>query len=587
MRCVRSSGLVSFGFLLLATVAGCSQLSQEDAPLKRAAELVYGSDDRIESADIQDPRVRAVAEATAALVLADDVTCVDGSCQLRTRALADQVGPICDGELLKNQRAGAVCTAFLIAPDLMVTAGHCLDDCSIGNFPPKAAAIVFGFDAGSLSNGVSSVPADNVYQCAEMERRAFTGTRERDQDFAVFRLNRPVVGRVPVSTLTPGSLQAAGAEIAVVGHPLGTPLKAALNGKVVVSDASAPRVFSNLDHLPGNSGSPVIDLATGSVSGILVTTPSLPNFVPSHDQSGNSCAVESRCDEQQGCGNGLAEEDWAGIQRIGSALSCFDGIRDGLESALDCGGPECAGCATGATCNQASDCASQRCESGVCAPAFCEDGVRDNGELDVDCGNGCGSCAIGQHCEQSFDCETNNCTNSVCQAPSCSDSSFNGDESDIDCGGSCKPCRNGSFCFSGSDCGSGMCNDFATCVDDSCPNGVQDGTETGVDCGGTCFPCADGEVCRVNADCSTGICGAGHCLAYSCGDGVKDEGETDIDCGGPCAPCARGALCSVDADCSSDDCRAGRCSTTVQCPPKHAPKPRHWPKPKRRPLPWH
>ncbi|MEL7378281.1 MAG: cohesin domain-containing protein, partial [Bacteroidota bacterium] len=51
----------------------------------------------------------------------------------------------------------------------------------------------------------------------------------------------------------------------------------------------------------------------------------------------------------------------------------------------------------------------------------------------------------------------------------------------------------------------------------TCDDGIQNGNETGVDCGGDCTPCV------------------------SCDNGIQDGGETGVDCGGPdCAPCNPG-----------------------------------------------
>ncbi len=45
------------------------------------------------------------------------------------------------------------------------------------------------------------------------------------------------------------------------------------------------------------------------------------------------------------------------------APSCSDGIRDGLETDVDCGGPACPRCALGKYCATNTD-----CSSGVCTP---------------------------------------------------------------------------------------------------------------------------------------------------------------------------------------------------------------------------
>lgn len=71
----------------------------------------------------------------------------------------------------------------------------------------------------------------------------------------------------------------------------------------------------------------------------------------------------------------------------------------------------------------------------------CGDGVLDGDEADVDCGGAaCGVCSSGASCRVDFDCEGRHCLNAVCQQATCADGVHNGDELDVDCGGSCGRC---------------------------------------------------------------------------------------------------------------------------------------------------
>jgi hypothetical protein len=45
---------------------------------------------------------------------------------------------------------------------------------------------------------------------------------------------------------------------------------------------------------------------------------------------------------------------------------CIDGVKDGLETDVDCGGPFCQKCAILKSCNVNSDCLSGFCSSGTC-----------------------------------------------------------------------------------------------------------------------------------------------------------------------------------------------------------------------------
>lgn len=50
----------------------------------------------------------------------------------------------------------------------------------------------------------------------------------------------------------------------------------------------------------------------------------------------------------------------------GPAPSCTDGVRNGTETDVDCGGTCAADCANGETCSVNADCTSQNCVAGVC-----------------------------------------------------------------------------------------------------------------------------------------------------------------------------------------------------------------------------
>lgn len=78
----------------------------------------------------------------------------------------------------------------------------------------------------------------------------------------------------------------------------------------------------------------------------------------------------------------------------GDAASCDDGVRNGDEAAIDCGG-SCPACSSGSACTNPVECDSSVCLDGVCQPATCEDGVRNGDEAGVDCGGSsdCGPCS--------------------------------------------------------------------------------------------------------------------------------------------------------------------------------------------------
>jgi hypothetical protein len=188
----------------------------------------------------------------------------------------------------------------------------------------------------------------------------------------------------------------------------------------------------------------------------------------------------------------------------------------------------------------------------VCMAATCGDGIKDGTETDIDCGGGqCRACNNRQHCSVGSDCTSGTCSVGTCVDPTCTDGKQDGSESDVDCGGpKCAPCVGGQGCFTGTDCASGVCpvNPSAmppmctpascscevpgncSCLAGSCTDGIKDGAETDVDCGGPgCSPCANALRCIVDSDCISLNCSGagGQCLPPAVCSAVNDDFPTD------------------------------------------------------------
>lgn len=194
--------------------------------------------------------------------------------------------------------------------------------------------------------------------------------------------------------------------------------------------------------------------------------------------------------------------------------------------------------------------------------AACNDGVKNYGETDVDCGGLCPPCEDGKRCLKNADCIEKNCMNGICTQVSCSDDIQNQDETDIDCGGSCERCDEGLMCSKDSDCTTNYCADGICAtrpeepdgctVEPTCTDQIRNQDETDVDCGGPCKQCGDGKRCTLDTDCSNNYCFQGICRTPTCSDGIKNQGEKGTDCGGPCKACAPGGVIGYITSISGD-----------------------------------
>jgi hypothetical protein len=131
---------------------------------------------------------------------------------------------------------------------------------------------------------------------------------------------------------------------------------------------------------------------------------------------GAACTANGEC-QSGGCSGGLCVEP-----------NCSDGVFDGYESSLDCGDPRgaavgCPLCDEGVHCYNGCNCATAYCDptTNACGGGTpncdsCADGVEDGEETDIDCGGPtmCPRCLTGQKCMTGSDCASGACPGATC-----------------------------------------------------------------------------------------------------------------------------------------------------------------------------
>lgn len=225
---------------------------------------IYGNDDRLDIWEVLDPDLLNLADSTVVFLNESAITDNgDGTFTIdSTPTLATKIGNPCPDEPFLDQPAPGFCSGFLVGPDLIATAGHCITD----HASCDSTYIVFGFDALDPFSVRTVVPDHDVFRCSDIvARRLDGGTGE---DWAVIQLDREVVCHQPLDIRRSGKIPDNQA-LTVIGHPRGMPKKVA--GNANVRDNTNQRFFSaNLDTYTGNSGSPVFNTHTRIVEGILV-----------------------------------------------------------------------------------------------------------------------------------------------------------------------------------------------------------------------------------------------------------------------------------------------------------------------------
>lgn len=225
--------------------------------------VIFGQDDRREVFE-SDDFWREKASSVALVVSTEFLDPVPGGFELFIKSLAE--ANACPDVPFREQPASYGGSGFLVGPDLFVTAAHL-----IGNqWSCDHAAIVFDYGYFSKGQGTEihkGIRRENVFSCKEI----IASIEERHgADFALIRLDRSVPGRTPLMLRRSGT-PLAGAEITLLGHPTGLPLKVdGGDSRIRAFDPSLPYFVVETDSFAGNSGSPVLNRETGEVEGVFV-----------------------------------------------------------------------------------------------------------------------------------------------------------------------------------------------------------------------------------------------------------------------------------------------------------------------------
>jgi hypothetical protein len=320
------------------------------------APVVYGEDDRVEVYNHPNAELRRIAEQSiVALIPSFRVSREpNGFYSLSTNSLKDS-RDLCDGELFGDQPTAASCSGVLIDDDLVLTAGHCIDE----RTPCEFYSYVFNYHYAQPDT-LAAIRDDEVYSCRGVVSQASAGSGTLTPDFAVIQLDRPVRGDQAPVVIRPARALAEGEALSMIGFGSGLPAKIDDGGSVADPRAAQLDFFvANLDAFQGHSGSATFD-SQNRLAGILIGGRA-PDYVTF---DGEDCARVSVYE------NSEAGELVHNVAPIVAAL-CDDGWQaEDLCDADACGGEPCgsaplpSGSNGGVFAPQSSGCTASRGATG-------------------------------------------------------------------------------------------------------------------------------------------------------------------------------------------------------------------------------
>jgi len=88
--------------------------------------VIYGTDNRVEISDYSDRMFKDHAKSTATMINRNSLSLSSKPNHYRVRGRTlNQAMRVCKSERFSDQLAVGGCSGFLVAPNIIITAGHC------------------------------------------------------------------------------------------------------------------------------------------------------------------------------------------------------------------------------------------------------------------------------------------------------------------------------------------------------------------------------------------------------------------------------------------------------------------------------
>jgi hypothetical protein len=204
---------------------------------------------------------RPITRAVCALIPKRLLESVPGGFVLKSPILRDYISPdfgqkICNDCKFINEVIPAFGTGWAFKNDLVITANHCCAN----EHMLDTLYFVFNF----LENTNSFISSDRVFKAISIIPKKNEDLR---YDFTIIKVDRPVPNPL-INYLERNSDVKTGERLYMLGHPLGLPMKYTPGG--IIYECERTKLKTNLDAFSGNSGSPVLNMRTHKIEGILI-----------------------------------------------------------------------------------------------------------------------------------------------------------------------------------------------------------------------------------------------------------------------------------------------------------------------------
>lgn len=224
-----------------------------------------------------DKSLQQLADSVVAIMNKTAIAYDEASGKYKTMTLStvnENMG-LSSGATFSGQKTLSFCSGALVADNLVLTAGHCINNNSADPHYFDKVYVVFGWRQTGRGKYNTTFSPDQVYEVERIISHKLTGSignMDSYQDYALISLKQRVSGRAPLTIeRSHGEGIGVGAYVFASGYPMGMSVKITDPADATIKAVGKHGYATDLDAFGGSSGGPVFDSYTRRICGVVIT----------------------------------------------------------------------------------------------------------------------------------------------------------------------------------------------------------------------------------------------------------------------------------------------------------------------------